>query len=298
MFFVVSGFLITSLSLRRWGSLDRVPIAPFYRLRAARILPCLLLLLAVLSVLHLAEVPGFTIPPERASLGRALLAGIGFHVNWLEGHRGYLPANWDVLWSLSIEETFYVLFPLVCLALRRERSMLWPLLALIVIGPFNRVALAGQQPWDDYHWLSGMDGIAFGCLAAWVCVRRPPGLTALRAVALLGELALAMQVHPTGRLVQEYEWYRSWATCLAVAPDGLTVATAGDDHVIAPSATCRNERPSAQGPQQPLGLVQRLLVLPVRVRVGHDPAADRELDPPTAGREARAAVRRCIQDPL
>jgi peptidoglycan/LPS O-acetylase OafA/YrhL len=185
-FFVISGFLITSLSLRRWGSLDRVPVATFYRLRAARILPLLLLLLAVLSVLHLAQVPGFVIPPERASLTRALIAGLGFHVNWLEGHHGYLPGNWDVLWSLSIEETFYVLFPLACLALQRERLMLWPLVALIVVGPFNRVVLGDQEPWATYHWLSGMDGIAFGCLAAWISVRRQPGVRVLRAMALLG----------------------------------------------------------------------------------------------------------------
>jgi len=38
---------------------------------------------------------------------------------------------------------------------------------------------------------------------------------------------------PTGRVLQEYQWHRSWVTCLAVAPDGLTVATAGEDRAIA-----------------------------------------------------------------
>src|SRR5499433_2096817 len=48
MFFAVSGFLITSITLRRWRSLSQVSLRGFYRLRMARIAPLLLLLLAVL----------------------------------------------------------------------------------------------------------------------------------------------------------------------------------------------------------------------------------------------------------
>ncbi|MEO8315333.1 MAG: acyltransferase [Pseudomonadota bacterium] len=194
VFFVISGFLITALSLRRWGSVDRIQPVAFYRLRVARLLPCLLLLLAVLSFLHLAQVPAFSIPPERASLGRALVAALGFHVNWLEGHRGYLPGNWDVLWSLSVEETFYLLFPLACLVLHRESWLLPLLLALIAAGPFNRVALEGQAPWEDYHWLSGMDGIAFGCIAGWISVRRPPAARTLHLLAFSGLAFLVLIV--------------------------------------------------------------------------------------------------------
>src|ERR1700744_3647190 len=49
IFFVVSGFLITSTSLRRWHGLDKLSIPDFYRLRFARIAPLMLTLLAVLS---------------------------------------------------------------------------------------------------------------------------------------------------------------------------------------------------------------------------------------------------------
>src|SRR3954464_6499632 len=52
IFFAISGFLITSTSIRRWGSLSRVEAPAFYRLRFARIAPLLLLLLLVLSLLH------------------------------------------------------------------------------------------------------------------------------------------------------------------------------------------------------------------------------------------------------
>ena len=66
-FFVISGFLITNLSLRRWGSLERVDVRQFYWMRFARIAPCLLLLVALLSFLHLVEAQGFVINPDRSS---------------------------------------------------------------------------------------------------------------------------------------------------------------------------------------------------------------------------------------
>src|SRR3982750_3750527 len=51
-FFVISGFLITGLSVRRWGALGTVHAGRFYRMRMARILPCLLLVVTVLTALH------------------------------------------------------------------------------------------------------------------------------------------------------------------------------------------------------------------------------------------------------
>jgi len=204
IFFVISGFLITSLSLRRWGSLEKIELSRFYRLRGARILPCLLLLLTVLSVLHAAGAADFTIEPERASLGRALLAALTFHFNWLEGQRGYLPGNWDVLWSLSVEETFYVVFPLMCLLLRNERWLMICIAVLIGIGPFDRMANAGRSPWDEYAYLSGMDGIAFGCIAAWITARvqlsRPVlrGAMALGIVATISIMVFRQQVSDLG----------------------------------------------------------------------------------------------------
>src|ERR1700743_296048 len=53
-FFFLWGFLITRLSRRRWGELGRISPAAFYGMRAARILPTLLLVLAATSLLHLA----------------------------------------------------------------------------------------------------------------------------------------------------------------------------------------------------------------------------------------------------
>jgi peptidoglycan/LPS O-acetylase OafA/YrhL len=179
-FFVISGFLITSLSIRRWTALSQIDAKQFYLMRVARIVPCLLLLLLVLSCLHLMGASSFTIDASRASLGRALFAALTFHVNWLEGVRGYLPGSWDILWSLSVEETFYLFFPLLCLLLKSEKLVLLPIFALIVIGPFYRVSIAGQEPWEEYAYFACMDGIAFGSLAALISARLKPAKGILR----------------------------------------------------------------------------------------------------------------------
>jgi peptidoglycan/LPS O-acetylase OafA/YrhL len=191
-FFVISGFLITTLSLKRWEPRLSIPLGAFYRLRAARIVPLLLLLLVVASALHLLAVPGFVIKPEVASLPRALVAALGMHVNWLEGHRGYLPGHWDILWSLSIEETFYLAFPLVCLLLRGPWLIAAPL-ALIASGPISRTAIT-DDPWSDYAWLSCYDGLAFGVLAALFSWRYPPSRTTLRGLLLVGLTATALVI--------------------------------------------------------------------------------------------------------
>jgi peptidoglycan/LPS O-acetylase OafA/YrhL len=194
-FFVISGFLITSLSIRRWGELGNVHIGSFYRMRMARILPCLLLVLAVLTALHFLGFPGAAMYEERASLGQTLFAALTFHMNWLEGSVGWGPPGWGVLWSLSVEEVFYIAFPLVCLLLRSEKVLPWALLVLVIAGPINRVVYADDQPWGAYAYLSCMDGMAFGCLAALVCARMNLSTRALRGSLVTGALlALAIVI--------------------------------------------------------------------------------------------------------
>jgi peptidoglycan/LPS O-acetylase OafA/YrhL len=187
-FFVISGFLITGLSIRRWGALGTVHAGSFYRMRMARILPCLLLVLATLTVLHFMNFPGAAMYGERAPLGRTLFAALTFHMNWLEGHFGWGPPAWGVLWSLSIEEVFYLAFPLVCLFVRSEKVIPWLLSVLIVIGPINRIVYADVQPWGAYAYLSCMDGMAFGCLAALVTARARLSEPVLRVSLVTGAI--------------------------------------------------------------------------------------------------------------
>ena len=199
IFFAVSGFLITSTAMRRWGSLPRISVRDFYVLRFARIAPLLLSLLAVLSLLHLARIGDFVVRASTGGLGRALLAALTFHVNVLEARRGYLPGNWDVLWSLSVEETFYLFFPVVCLLLARGKWLIALLIGFIALGPFARTVLSHGNPiWQEYSYLGGMDAIAMGCLTAlFVGSARRLGRPTLLMVGGVGVALLAFVLcHP------------------------------------------------------------------------------------------------------
>ena len=168
VFFVISGFLITTNSLRRWGPLRQINLRAFYAQRFARIVPCLLALVAVLAVLDRLGFQDYVIRHSNQSLGRAIVAALALHLNWYEGHTGYLPGNWDVLWSLSIEEVFYIGFPVVCLLTRRT-WVLVPLLLLLALSlPESRSALQGHHIWQEKAYLPGMAAIATGVLGALI----------------------------------------------------------------------------------------------------------------------------------
>jgi peptidoglycan/LPS O-acetylase OafA/YrhL len=170
-FFVVSGFLITYTAMRRFSSLKLVRPLVFYRIRFARIAPLLVVLLLVLSILHLARVPYYRIDPAVATLPRALFAVLTFHVNLLQAAHGWLPWNWSILWSLSVEETFYFVFPLVCSVLPRGKRgtimLLVVLLALVAIGPVARLPPFSQNPISLLEsYFGNMDNVAIGCMIA------------------------------------------------------------------------------------------------------------------------------------
>ena len=193
IFFAVSGFLITSTSLRRWGSLSRLEAPAFYWLRFARIAPLLIALLLVLSVLHAAGLKDFVVPDATGGLGRALLAALTLHVNWLEATRGYLPGNWDILWSLSVEEMFYLFFPLT--RWLRGRGLMALLCVFIVLGPFARAVFSqGNEVWHEYSYLGGMDAIAFGCLTAITSSGRTLSRVVVRWLGVIGAALLTFSL--------------------------------------------------------------------------------------------------------
>ncbi|TXD68007.1 acyltransferase, partial [Mitsuaria sp. TWR114] len=165
IFFVISGFLITTRLLARDGDLRRVDLRAFYRARATRILPLLLVMLALLSTLALLGVPGFA-PGERQSLAGLLGSALSFTFNWYEGRTGWAPAAWDVLWSLSIEEVFYVGFPLLCLALPRPLLVAALVALALALVPLRALVPPSDEVWWEKAYLPGMSAIAWGVLAA------------------------------------------------------------------------------------------------------------------------------------
>jgi peptidoglycan/LPS O-acetylase OafA/YrhL len=228
MFFVVSGFLITSTSLQRWGSLPRLDTRRFYQLRFARIAPTLGVLLAVLSVLHLAGVEQYVIDTRRASLPRALLAAMTFHLNWLEASRDfYLPACWDVLWSLSVEEAFYVLFPLVALAYRRPLMGHALLLGLFAAGAWVRCTLLNERMFQSKGYLSCADAIALGCFTAIVSHRRQLSRPVVHALLYAGgALSFAVLVYGKAPQVAYFSSRGLHLTLLSLGTACLMVAGA------------------------------------------------------------------------
>ena len=224
MFFAISGFLITSISLRRWESLGRIKLYDFYKLRFARIAPLLFALLFVLSIFHYAGFSHFVIPPERSSLPRALFSALTFHLNWLEAHHGYLPGNWDVLWSLSIEEMFYLFFPIACLLLGDKKRFMAFLSVFIVLGPIARTWAQGNEIWYEKSYLGNMDAIAMGCLTALLLSRVAFSEKASRIIAACGAfilvfyLCFSLQAQAWG--LNRYELHMTalaFGTCMVIA---------------------------------------------------------------------------------
>jgi peptidoglycan/LPS O-acetylase OafA/YrhL len=194
IFFAVSGFLIASTARRRWGHLSRVGVRDFYLLRVARIAPLLLVLLGVLSALHFAGLRDFVVKSKTGGLGAALLAALTFRVNVLEATRGYLPGSWDILWSLSVEETFYLAFPLLCRILGGGKWFIALLFAFVATGPFARTVLSYNGVWKEYSYLGGMDAIALGCLTSLLVGRVRFSTLGLKVLCGAGSAMVALSI--------------------------------------------------------------------------------------------------------
>src|SRR5262249_30253879 len=147
IFFVISGFLIASLILTglKGGSFS---FAEFYARRIRRLFPALLGVLLATWVLGWFIFP----PTEYAELGRHTLAGAGFAANILNyAEVGYfdLPASAKPLlhlWSLGVEEQFYIVFPALLLLLWRYKT-LTSCLALIGFASFAlNIAFVRSHP--------------------------------------------------------------------------------------------------------------------------------------------------------
>jgi peptidoglycan/LPS O-acetylase OafA/YrhL len=136
-FFVLSGYLITSLLVREWRRRAGIDRVAFWGRRVRRLLPALLLMVAVVMVLG----PRFLPPEEVRLLRRDGLAALFYVANWRMTSRGEsyfeqtaAPSPLQHTWSLGIEEQFYVLWPLLLAAVLCGREPLRRLFAVCVAG--------------------------------------------------------------------------------------------------------------------------------------------------------------------
>jgi len=209
MFFVLSGYLITDILIADRQQYGRIRLGAFWRRRARRLLPALLTMLAAVSFwLWITDESRLT------QLGGDLLSAILYVNNWwLIFHKvSYFesfgpPSPFGHLWSLAVEEQFYVVWPLfVALALRwlKRRGALAVLaLAVAALSAFAMWLLytPGTDPSRVYY---GTDTRAFGMLIGAAAALLLPsgrlsdlvrgrGLTVLDALGGIGLLtALAM----------------------------------------------------------------------------------------------------------
>ncbi len=204
MFFAVSGYLITSNAVHRWGRLRDVRPGTFYRLRIARILPCLLLLLMLVNLLGLTGLPIFANQAEAGppvSFAEADLAALSFRMNVLTERAGWFNYCLCVLWSLSVEEVFYLAFPLLCRVLRRPFLLVGFWLLVIAAGPAWR-ATHQDEAGFLYAYLACFDGIAIGCCTALLSQRlswsRQRARWLLLAIPLMAALYLVRSILDTG----------------------------------------------------------------------------------------------------
>jgi len=244
IFFAISGFLITLSVIKRWGALSHVVLPNFYLLRFARIAPLFFLLLAVLSIFHLMQFKDFIVSDDKGGLGRALIAALTFHVNLLEAQRGYLPGNWDILWSLSIEEMFYLFFPLLCWFFGRSKLLILTLLAFVALGPLARTVFAHDALWREYSYLGAMDAIALGCLTAILVGRVHFSPRMLRILVSSGAMFLILI------LGFSHKTYTQW---LAYSGLDMTILAIGTCMIISAAAQTEWKSPRILSPLYMLG---------------------------------------------
>jgi peptidoglycan/LPS O-acetylase OafA/YrhL len=184
LFFVISGFLITSGAMRRYGAALTIPLLAFYRFRAARIVPGLLLFTSLNVGLYLKSVVGF----ELVRTGSTALAELLFYVFTFQANRyaiqGALPNSWFVLWSLAIEEMFYLLFPIVCFVIRPRHGLIALLSLAVVLGPISRAV----DPVGIYTYLGCFDQLALGCLTGLIVSASEPSYLVARLLQSVGAI--------------------------------------------------------------------------------------------------------------
>jgi len=216
MFFVISGFLITSTSLHRYGRLRTISPFNFYWFRFARIAPCLALVLTTLVALHFSGNPYFRLNTRDYSVFTAVVHVLTFRFNTLLVHFGWNINQWNVLWSLSIEETFYLCFPLVCILIRDARLIAGLCLGVFLAGPLARFHATPMG--QIYGYFSCFDQIALGCLTA-IC------FPLTRQWFKSSPYAIFLPIVGSSIVVGAYLW-GGWQEKIVLAPSFIAIGTA------------------------------------------------------------------------
>ncbi len=239
VFFVLSGFLITTLLLERRG--ERRPIASFYLRRALRLLPAVVVLLVGVAVIALAEGE-----PAR-TVANTFAAVLTYTTNWAMLAGVAIERHVTHLWSLAIEEQFYAVWPLLLfsvLAARRggSRHLLWITVAIAGASAVWRAVLwESGHPWERLYLRTDarLDSLLIGALLAqlpWRRVTRVPlrARTAAGVAALVAVLAAAETLKASSGVL-----YLGGYTVVALLCGVLIAAVLPGDGVLAAALGAR-----------------------------------------------------------
>lgn len=164
IFFVLSGFLITRLLVAEQRELGRISIIAFYRRRAVRLLPALWVMLPAVVIGAIVLSPSLT----SATLQTALFT-VGYTANWAAA--AHQPTGLlSHMWSLSIEEQFYLVWPVLLFAVLRLRGApvaLMLTLVCIAAVVIHRIMMAQlvdpHDPQLFYRTDTRADSLLVGC---------------------------------------------------------------------------------------------------------------------------------------
>lgn len=204
LFFVISGFLITGILLDTKS--DAHCLQKFYARRALRILPLYYLYVgAVLAVVPLSQ-GGPYFETEFVRTAGSPLWYLFYLGNVPEAFGREPPFLLGHLWSLAIEEQFYLAFPLIALVLDRRRLTAALILAIVLAPALRLFTLIAAPDRERIQYLAApcrMDVIAVGCLLAVLARRRTPVAIFRPDVArslLLGSLTVCITLIVGGAL--------------------------------------------------------------------------------------------------
>jgi peptidoglycan/LPS O-acetylase OafA/YrhL len=189
IFFVLSGFLITKLLLREHERTATISLRDFYLRRAYRILPAAMVYLLAVAIIFRHQVRWYDI-----AAAAFYVANMQTSLPWVLGH----------LWSLSIEEQFYLLWPFALKTWFRRRTAI-----LAAVFLFTPVFIVGLHAFHARQSLVNSlpvyaDGLAIGCLLAIFAARIPriPGYVALFMTAAVFLVPLFAANTPAKTLFQ------------------------------------------------------------------------------------------------
>ncbi|MEQ1738212.1 MAG: acyltransferase, partial [Rhodoglobus sp.] len=201
VFFVISGFLITTLLIGEHAKAGGISVPRFWLRRARRLLPAL-----ALVVLAGGTAAAFIGGDVLVRLGSQVVGAATFSSNWVYIAQGSsyfdeaTPELFRTFWSLAVEEQFYLVWPGLLLLLLLLRWQ-WARVAVVVLAAAaSAVAMAVlfTPPGDPTRVYYGTDthsfGLAIGAALALLMSARMPGRPLTRALAPLGALAVGVLV--------------------------------------------------------------------------------------------------------